>query len=83
MKKSGFGVFSFRMFPNCQTLLVQQIILPRPLETQAKVYLSMIPKSLIQKKIDSGNTCSLISLSMTHSKPPTSPWSGQNPKDRS
>lgn len=85
MKKSGFEVFSFKMFHICQTLLVQQIILSQPLQTQAKIYLSVIPKFLIQKKNDSRNTSSLISLSITHPDPPTFPWSGQNmlnPEDR-
>lgn len=65
------------MFPICQTLLVQQIVLSRLLKPHAKIYLSMIPKFLLQKKNDSRNTSSLISCSMTHPDPPTFPWSGQ------
>lgn len=76
IKKSEFGVFSFQVFPICQTLLFQQIILSRPLKTQAKIYLSIIPKFLIQKKNDSTNISNFISLSTTYSEPPTFPSQG-------
>lgn len=65
IKKSGFGGFSFQVFPIRQTLLFQQIILSRPLKTQAKIYLSIIPKLLIQKKNDSTHISSFISLNVT------------------
>lgn len=70
-------MFSFQVFPICQTLLLQQIILSRPLKTQAKIYLPITPKFLIQKKKDSTNISSLISLGMTYSDSLISPGQGK------